>query len=341
MSGLLSLLRAAGLLLVASCSSGNSDSPMKTPAPTSPNGGNSPLGAFTTLRGGGATGFVAGSATNPIISLQSTSATWWTADAPTSISFENSGPVDGSVWIDGGKRLRVGLGTLDLAAKSFSIEPALQSFIRERNRLGAIAWFPDGMRVALLLDTPPLRVDQKPPPNYDPSKRELVIASLSGTEPPIRRSITVQQTPGIAAGDDRVVVTGKTTQLFNARGEPLDVPFASLPDTVARSSFSDGRFVLVGADGTITILEARSGATLATWGRSGIRDAVARGNTIVAVDIEANVLVGCIANGTVKTVATARAGTVGGFIQLVGDRVVVSADGPDPVRVAILTTPCP
>ena len=122
---------------------------------------------------------VAGPASVPVVALHRKSATWWTGTTATEIVFDDAGPVDGAVWIDGGKRLRVGLGTIDLAGKSFAIEPALQSFVRDTKRLGGIAWFPDGTRVALLVNEPSLRTDQKAPPGHDPTKRELVIVSRS------------------------------------------------------------------------------------------------------------------------------------------------------------------
>ena len=307
--------------------------PMSTTTPAA-------LGPFTTLKGGGGGALAAGASSSPVMSLHVTGATWWTGDAATTISFPNAGPVHNSVWIDGGKRLRVGLGTIDVAAKSFAIEPALQQFANDINRVGGVAWFPDGTRVALLLNGPALRVDQRPPRDYDRNKRELVIASLAGTEPPIRRDITVAGTPVIAAGDDRIVVGGKTTQLFNGRGEPVDVAFTTLPEFVARASYGAGRFVLVGSDGTVTLLDAKSGAKVATWGGQGTQDAAATGTTVVAIGSDGTVRVGCLTGTTVTEVAKASAGAAATLVQLVGDRVVVSADGPDPIRVATLTSPC-
>lgn len=312
--------------------------PQQPPSRTKP----APLGPFTTLRGtGGGAAFAAGPASAPIVYLHDTSAIWWIGDTATSIRFEHAGPVHGSVWIDAGKRLRVGLGTIDLVAKTFTIEPALQSFAKEANRLGGVAWFPDGTRVALLINPSGLLVDRPMPAGYDRNKRELVIVSLTGSEPPARGAVTVKGTPVIAASDDRVIVAGNDTQLFSARAEKLDVAFSAPPEYASHVSFDAGRFVHVRGNGTITLLEARSGATLATWGGEGITDAVARGNIVVAVGSDATVHVGCLDGGTVSEVAKASAGTVATLVQIVGDRVVVSADGPDPVRVATLTSPCP
>jgi hypothetical protein len=315
---------------------------MKPPQPTPPPPTEKPavLGPFTTLRGGGGgAALAAGTASSPIVSLHEMSATWWIGDTATSIRFDDAGPVRGSVWIDGGKRLRVGLGTIDVAAKTFTIEPALQSFLRDVKRIGGIAWFPDGSRVALLINGPALRVDQRPPRDYDRSKRELVIVSLAGTEPPVRGAVTVKGTPMIAAGDDRVIVAGNDTQLFDNRAVRIEVAFASLPDFASHVSFNAGRFVHVKGS-AITLVEARSGATLATWAVEGIVDAVATGNTIVAVDGQASVHLGCLAGGKVSEVAKASAGSVATLVQVVGDRVVVSADGPEPIRVATLSSPC-
>ncbi|MBA3461175.1 MAG: hypothetical protein H0T46_14520 [Deltaproteobacteria bacterium] len=135
-------------------------------------------------------------------------------------------------------------------------------------------------------------------------------------------------------------MSGRSTQLFDVRAEPVAVSFTSVPDGVARASFNAGRFVLVGSDGTVTLLDARSGAIVATWSKTGIADAVVAGNTIVAVDREATVHVGCLADGKVSEVAKASVGSVGIFVQIVGDHVVVEAEGPDPIRVATLASPC-
>ncbi len=136
-------------------------------------------------------------------------------------------------------------------------------------------------------------------------------------------------------------MSGRSTQLFDVRAEPVAVSFTSVPDGVARASSNGGRFVLVGSDGTITLLDARSGTTVATWSKVGIADAVATGNTIVAVDREATVHVRCLAGGKVSEVAKASVGSVGIFVQVVGDHVVVEADGPDPIRVVALASPMP
>lgn len=334
------LLRAASLSLLASCSSGSSDPTMKTPQPTTSPDKPAPLGPFRTLKGGGGGALAGGAASAPVLSLHVTGATWWTGDTATTISFDNVGFVGGSVWVDGGKRLRVGLGTIDLASKTFTIEAALQPFATSTKRLAGVAWFPDGARVALLIDAPALRVDQRPPPGYERNKRELVIVSLAGTEPPARRPVTVEGTAVIAAGEDHVLVSGRSTQLFDVHAEPVPVSFTSLPEAVARASFNAGRFVLVGSDGTVALVDARSGATVATWATTGLADAVAAGNTIVAVDREATVHVGCVAGDKVSEVAKASVGSVGLFVQIVGDHVVVEADGADPIRVATLASPC-
>lgn len=309
------------------------------PPPTTPPAPPSVLGAFTPLAGGGGAALAAGPASAPVMSLNAGHATWWSGGAATTVSWNDAGPVHGSVWIDGGKRLRVGLGTLDLAAKSFAIEPALQPFVKDVKQIRQIAWFPDGQRVALLVEPKGPLVDRPAPAGYDRNKRELVIVSLAGAEPAARGVVTVKGTPVIAAGDDRVMVAGNDTQMFNLRAEPLDVAFTARPEFASHVSFDAGRFVHVRGNGTITLVEARSGATVATWGGEGISDAVARGNTIVSVGSDATVHVGCLAGGKVTEVAKASAGKVANRVQIVGDRVVVEAEGPDPIRVATLT-PC-
>jgi hypothetical protein len=69
-------------------------------------------------------------------------------------------------------------------------------------------------------------------------------------------------------------------------------------------------------------------------------DAVPLQHGVLAIDLEGNVLVGCLDGGAIRKVAEVASGAASAVIQLVGDRVVVAGAGADPVRVATFATPC-
>ncbi len=315
------------------CAGGTSEPPMpSTPAPTATH----PFSTFTTLHGGSAMELAA-NANRTIVALHAKSATWWDHDAPIEVALTGPGVVGGSRWTSDGK-LRVGLGTLDVATHTYSIDPALHAWDSARPIAG-IAWFADAAHVALLVDQPAQRVDRPIPAGRDPSERELVIVALAGGEP-IRRAITLAGTPSIAASTDRVLVAGNTSLLFDRAANPIAVP-TGLPDYVTRVSFGAGVFVVVGATGDVTLVEPRDGSTVATWHPpEPAIDAIAIPHGIVAVDLKGTVRLGCLANGAIRVTAEASAGSAATRVQLVGDRVVVVGDGPDPVRWATFANPC-
>jgi hypothetical protein len=209
-----------------------------------------------------------------------------------------------------------------------------------RPTIAGVAWFLDGTRVAILRGAPELPTDRKVPAGYDPNKRELAIVSIAaGGAAPVARALVVAGTPSIAASDDRILVTGATTQLFDAAGAPIAPP-APLPDHATRASYAAGVFVVVGADGTITLVDPKAGAIVTTWAAPDTIDAVAIPHGVVALDLHGTVRVGCLASGAIKPVAEASAGAAATRVQVVGDRLVVAADGPDPIRVAAFAPPC-
>ena len=326
--------------ILLACANGNSEPSMQNSPPPSSTSAKTPIGPFTTLRGSAGDELPPGDASTPIVALSSADATWWVGDTATHATLADAGRVTGSRWLEGGKRLRVGLGTLDLDARSFAVEPALRPFVKDTIRLVGVAWFPDGKRVALLLDPPPLRVDKPAPHGYDRNTRDLVIVTLVGTAPPVRRTLTIEGTPIMTASDDRVIVAGNQTMLFDANGQPLAWP-AALPAIARRVTFGAGVFVVVGADGTITLLEPRTGSALATWATpAGTLDAVAFPHGVAAIDVHGTVRIGCRAGATITQASEVSAGKAATNIQVLGDRLVVAADGPEPIRVATLTNPC-
>jgi hypothetical protein len=314
-------------------------------APSPPSGKPGPIGSFATLHGESGPELAAGDTTAPIVALEANSATWWPAVGAAATTVTLGDPLTGSDIVTGSRwqasgRLRVGLGTLDLAAKSYTLEPDLRSFATSRqSELVGLAWFTDASRVALLVGPPRPRVDRPPPTGYDPDKRELVIATLSGGVPPVRRPVTVPGTPMVAAGDDRVLVAANQTILFDAAGSTIAGPDA-LPGYVVRASFGAGMFALVGDGGKVILVDPHAGATLATWALDGVSDAVAIPHGVVAVDLGGNVHVGCLSAGAIKPIAEVRVDRIATHVQVLGDRLVVSAGGPEPIRVATFTNPC-
>jgi hypothetical protein len=296
------------------------------------------VGPFKTLRGFAGDELPPGDGSTPIIALSSGEAMWWIGDSPATATLIDVGRAEGARWLDS-KHLRIGLGTLDLDSRTFAVEPALQPFVKDENRLAGAAWFPNGARVALLFDPPPFRFDQPAPRGYDRSKRELVIVTLGSTAAPIRRAVTIEGEPHIAASNDSVLVAAIQTMLFDVSGEPLAWP-ADLPAMTSRVSFSEDMFVLVGGNGTITLLDPRSAATIATWSTPAADDAIAFAHGVGAVALDGTVRLGCMSGRTITQAIEIHVGKVASRIQVLGNRLVVSADGPEPIRVAELNTPC-
>ncbi|HEY1817739.1 MAG TPA: hypothetical protein VGG74_35605 [Kofleriaceae bacterium] len=107
-------------------------------------------------------------------------------------------------------------------------------------------------------------------------------------------------------------------------------------DDVAARDFGAGTFAIVGLDGTITLLDPHSGATLATWAApAGTVAAATFPHGVASVNLDGTVRIACVSGHTITQVAEARVGQVA-----LGDRLVVSADGAEPIRVAKLPAIC-
>jgi hypothetical protein len=57
---------------------------------------------------------------------------------------------------------------------------------------------------------------------------------------------------------------------------------------------------------------------------------------VASVNLDGTVRVACVSGHTITQVAEAHVGKAASSVQVLGDRLVVSADGPDPIRVAKL-----
>jgi sorbitol-specific phosphotransferase system component IIBC len=100
-------------------------------------------------------------------------------------------------------------------------------------------------------------------------------------------------------------------------------------------------FAVTGHAGEVTLIRASDGHVLATWrGDSPVVDAVPIAHGVLSIDIKGTVRVGCLEHDALRTVAEASASASGVLIQLVGDRVVVSDGGADPIRWATFANPC-
>ena len=329
------------LLALASCSkeaeppsraspTPNPSAPGPTPMPPTPT--SSALSAFTSLKGGTAEAIAPG---DRIVALYTRSATWWDHDAP--ITAELPGiPVEGSRWTSDGK-LHVGLGTLDLASRTWQPEAKLQIW-NQPSKMPAslVAWLANGTHVAMVLGPPPQRMDS---PTVEKT-RELVIATVADGKPSGRHKLDLKIAPAMAASNDRVLVASDTATLFDLDAKVI-AGADKLPGFTNRVRFGAGSFAMTGASGEVALVDPAGGAVLATWKpATAAIDAVPVTGGVVAIDMKGTVYIGCVEHGKVRTTGQATAGAGAIMVQLVGDRVVVSGAGSDPVRWATFTNPC-
>lgn len=309
---------ALPLLVCASCS--NPEPPMSSPTPPKI------LAAFTPLQGGFSQAIAPG---NTLVTLGG-AATWWERDVPVTVALPNV-PSDGARWVSDGKLLRVGLGTLDLAARAWRPEPALASWNRQGPDgvlpVKAVAWFADAAHVAMLIAS-----------RARDGRRttEIVVASVSDGRARGRREI--EGASALVASGDRLLVAARKVVVLDLDAKVVGEP-SPIPDSVTRVREGGGMFAAVGAAGDVALVRPVDGAVLATWGANAL-DAVPVPRGAVAIDLEGNVLVGCLEGTTIRKVADAASGARGAVIQLVGDRIVVAGAGANPVRAAAFANPC-
>jgi hypothetical protein len=235
-----------------------------------------------------------------------------------------------------GKRLRVGLGTLDLAARAWSPEPALQVWNQRRKPVSAVAWVADDTHVALELGPPPQPVDR---PTVKPTL-ELVVVSAEDGELRGRLALDPSMTAKLAASEDRVIVAGANTLIVDLDAKVVAGP-SGLPDFPSRVAFGAGMFAVTGRAGEVTLVRPADGVVLATWqSDTAVIDAVPIPHGVVSVDIKGTVRVGCLEHAKVRTIAEVSSGSFGLTVQVVGDRIVVDGDGANPIRWATFANPC-
>ena len=284
------------------------------------------LSDFTTLPGGESVAIAAGS---PLVTLGA-GATWWDKGTPVSVALPAGVTPEGARWIADGTLL-VGLGTLDLATRSWRAIPALTSFNQLQPGFSSpvrqVAWLGDGAHVAILLET-------GNPPNRPAARRqEVVIATRDGRA---RGRLEVEAVTDMVAATDRVLVSGTKLQVLDLDARVI----ATLPGMAVRASEGAGMFAVTRTGRhEVTLVRADDGAAIAAWDVA-VHDAVPVPHGVVAVDFEGTVRVGCVADGTVREVASVPSGAKAPIIRLVGDRIVLAGGGPSPVQTATFTNPC-
>jgi hypothetical protein len=308
----------------------NPSAPGPTPMPPTPT--SSALSAFTSLKGGSAEAIAPG---DRIVALYAKSATWWDHDAPVTAELPGI-PVEGSRWTADGK-LHVGLGTLDLTTHTWQPESKLQIWDQPTKMPASlVAWLANGTHVAIVLGPPPQYMDK---PTVAKT-RELVIATVADGKPSGRHKLDLPGTLNMAAANDRVLVAGNAATLFDLDAKIIAGP-DKLPEYTNRVRFGAGSFAMTRASGEVALVEPASGAVLASWKpATAAIDAVPVAGGVVAIDMKGTVYVGCVEHGKVRTTGEAAAGAGAIMVQLVGDRIVVSGAGSDPVRWATFTNPC-
>ena len=134
------------LLVCASC---GTPEPAMSPPPKP----STILSTFTQLRDGFSQAIAPGA---PLVTLGG-GATWWEGDAPVTVALPQNVTPYGSRWKPDGKALSIGLGAIDLAARTWRPEPALQAFNRPGpggvSPVRQVAWFADTSHVAMVIES--------------------------------------------------------------------------------------------------------------------------------------------------------------------------------------------
>jgi hypothetical protein len=291
-----------------------------------------PISAFTPLQGGSVMAIAPGPR---ILALNARLATFWDHDSPVEVALPAL-PVDGSRWMPDRDRLRVGLGTLDLAARAWSPEPVLQIWNQRRKPASAVAWFADDTHVGIEIG-PPLQLVDRPTVT-----RTLELVVVTAADGKLRGRLALE--PGViaklATSEDRVIVAGAKTRVVDLDAKVVAGP-AGLPDSPSRVAFGAGMFAVTGHAGEVTLVRPTDGAVLATWQTdTQTIDAVPIPHGVVSADMKGTVRVGCLEHGKIRTVVEVSSGSFGLFVQVVGDRIIVVGSGANPIRWATFANPC-
>jgi hypothetical protein len=305
----------AALFACASCS--NSESAMSAPAKT--------LSPFTPLEGGFNQAIAHG---EPLVTLGGNGATWWDGKTPVTVELPGVDPY-GSRWKPGGKQLRVGLGTLDLAKRAWVADPAFASLDHVgptgMSSVSKTAWFADAAHVAVVLEAHTREGGRGP--------QELAIVASDGKVRG-RASIDGMVTAMIASAD-RVLVVASKTMVVDLDGKVIATPDLS----VTRVSEGADLFAATLAPRGVALLRPADGSIVAKWDIAA-NDAVPVPHGIVVVEFDGTVHVGCVHGNAVQEVAKVVSGARGPIVQRVGDKIVLAGGTAQPVWIAAFANPC-
>jgi len=294
---------------------------MSTPPPTPI------LSSFTPLAGGLREAIAPGPR---LVTLGATAATWWEAGAPVTAELPRQVSVDGAAWTPAGG-LRVGLGTLDLAARRWTPDPALAAWNPPgppgaEPPLREVAWFDDAAHAVLRVTSA----------GAGGTTTEIVIIAAGG-QPRGRR--TVDGATALAAAHDRVLVAAPHPLVLDLDGNLVAEPALGSSVSITRVRAGAGWFAVTVVPDAIVLVRAADGAVVATWNQRAC-DAVPIAGGVVAVDFAGVVRVGCIDGHGVRTVAEVDAHVTVPVVQAVAGQVVVAGSDLPPVRTATFVPPC-
>jgi hypothetical protein len=312
--------RVSGLAVMLACATCSNPEPaMSAPSPPT-----TILSAFTPLQGGDGQAIAPG---GRLVTLGGR-ATWWEGDKPVWMALPGDVNGYGARWQPDGKALCVGLGTLDLEARTWHPEPALKGLVPDRRqRARQVAWSTDTAHVAVL-------VQHHRDSSGGMGKQEIAIAARDGR---VRGRLDVVAVTGMVASNDRVLVA-------RAGAKPLvldlDAKVVAEPNlTVGHINEGAGMFAIAIPQNGLALLRPSDGGVIATWDVE-TNDAVPVPHGVVAVDSEGTVRVGCLHGNAIREAAKVATGQKLAIIQHVGDRIALMGGGANPVWVASFSNPC-
>jgi hypothetical protein len=295
-----------------------------------PSASPAPISSFSPLAGGFSQAIAPDG--RRIVTLQhGAGATWWEADQPVTAELPPGTPVDGARWSAGGTSLHVGLGLLELDARTWRADSTLATWGRSGpggdSPVKGVAWSADASHVALLLES-----------RARDGTRSTEVVVVSAADGSARGRRTIPGAKKIAASDQRVLVAARTPVLLDLDGTVVAEP-APVPPSVTRVREGAAMFAAIGAAGAVALVRPADGAVVATWEVKAV-DAVPVPGGVVAVDLEGTVRLGCLEGGAIRQVAEVDSGVASAVVQHVGGRLVVAGAGAEPVRVATFANPC-